>query len=63
MWGYKRNTFRLFCIDTLIITVVGRYTEKFRSQRIKLDAYSNKLQEAWVHGFQGKKLGEDYEQK
>lgn len=46
-----------------MITVVGRYTEKFRSQRIKLDAYSNKLQEAWVHGFQGKKLGEDYEQK
>lgn len=30
--------------------------EKFRPQRLKLDACSYKVQEAWVHGFKAKYL-------
>ena len=43
-----------FCTYKVVIIVIGRCMEKFRPQRLKLDAYSYKLQEAWVHGFKAK---------
>lgn len=47
----------------VVITVTGRCMEKFRPQRVKLEACIYRAPKTWIHGFETKKLGVGDEQK